>query len=572
MRRGLFTRSVCFSVLLAPLAWGAARASDSGQADRATASQAGSGSHAAPILAEGDPGPGDAPPDQPAVPATPDTVKAPETPDTVKAPEAPDIVKLPEVAGRPFVTDADIIRLIAEDAAKATDADRSSLRYFILTRLYNSGEPDGALQAYRMGLAKLLNGLSTRSDAVMPVAVDPGQTVYRVDIGRLGWSRETWDAVAAADPYATAYNNAQFRSLQRELYTPVPFVDADWFVFSAARAPLYYTILDLPKTKAELERRLGLDSYRDFESRHVARAGFQLSGESRNNRMIERHSIGTGAYWETYSFASNSDRRNVFAYPLGPKGGFGAMSDRYGFLHDEGQVVFSLPNGFHAYYATDAQGTRIDVESTRVVVDPAQRDLAVTAGISCMGCHDKGIKSNERRPGQPLDQVRDLVDRSGSFPFEVKNAVDQIFPTGDAMRKTMEGDAKRYAGALEAAGVDVDAKLEGVEVVNALSRRFEDNVTPRLAAAAFGLTEQAFMDRLGQAGREAFDLKLRLQQDSVPRDQFASLYGVLLDKISDNGDKAIRLHVREAAPMAPVMKQGPDYRAPAVRPAGKYMK
>ena len=52
----------------------------------------------------------------------------------------------------------------------------------------------------------------------------------------------------------------------------------------------------------------------------VARAGFQKSGVSRNNRMIERHVSKFGAFWNSYDFAGNQGRQSLFLHPLGPDG------------------------------------------------------------------------------------------------------------------------------------------------------------------------------------------------------------------------------------------------------------
>ena len=210
-------------------------------------------------------------------------------------------------------------------------------------------------------------------------------------------------------------------------------------------------------------------------------------------------------------------------------------------MQDGGEIIFNLPNGFHAYYLTDGKGNRLDVGPIRIVRDPSQRDSSVTNGISCMGCHDKGIKFNDRRPGQPLDQVRGLVEHSTTFSSDAKEIVAAIFPDGKVLDQRLASDAKHYADSLAAAGVTVATKLDGTEMINALSKRFEDSISARLAAAEFGLTEAAFLEKLDEAGGSAHDLKLRLQQDLVPRDQFVSLFAPLVTTISDNGDTGIAL-------------------------------
>ena len=190
--------------------------------------------------------------------------------------------------------------------------------------------------------------------------------------------------------------------LQAETRTTVPFVRADWFTFVASQPPLYYDILGLPDNTPELERKLGIDPAAQPLALRIARAGFQQSGVSRNNRMIERHSLSTGAYWESFDFSGNKERQSFFLFPLGPQNAFGDFSIDFGFVHDGGEIIFNLPNGLQAYYLTDARGNRLDKGPTNIVQDPSRRDQAVTNGISCMSCHDKGMQIKE-------DQVRDYV-------------------------------------------------------------------------------------------------------------------------------------------------------------------
>jgi hypothetical protein len=62
-------------------------------------------------------------------------------------------------------------------------------------------------------------------------------------------------------------------------------------------------------------------------------------------------------------------------HPLGPDG-----ADA--FKHDGGETIFSLPNGFQAYYLNKATGERLDKGLTEIVLDDSQLDRAVTNGIS----------------------------------------------------------------------------------------------------------------------------------------------------------------------------------------------
>ena len=56
----------------------------------------------------------------------------------------------------------------------------------------------------------------------------------------------------------------------------------------------------------------------NIRQERVARAAFNGSGVSRNNRLIERHASLFGAYWKSYDFANSSGQKNLYVFPLGP--------------------------------------------------------------------------------------------------------------------------------------------------------------------------------------------------------------------------------------------------------------
>src|SRR5258708_6274107 len=88
------------------------------------------------------------------------------------------------------------------------------------------------------------------------------------------------------------------------------------------------------------------------------------------------------------------------------------------------------------------------------------------------------------------------------------------------MDEEFTGEGKRYTDAMARAGLDPALKLNGVEMINALAKRYEDDVDFTLAAAEFGLDKQAFRAQAAATdGR--FNLMLRrLEQGSGPHDRF----------------------------------------------------
>ncbi|MGH1352184.1 MAG: DUF4384 domain-containing protein [Methyloligellaceae bacterium] len=436
-----------------------------------------------------------------------------------------------EVA-RKFVTNKEILAAMVADISKISEPIRPRIRYFVLTNLYNAGDSEKDLKGYRMALTKLVNSLSFQSDPASLVPVDENKTVFRVNIGDLGWTAQKWNAIAAHNPYALEYDDINFKTLQTASQAYQPFLRGDWFTYSASQPPLYHDILGLPDTKQELEKVLGLDVKENIKNLKVARAGFQKSGVSENNRMIERHSSRTGAYWESYDFAGNNERQSFFKYPLGPIDNRIPHSQKHGFEHDGGEIIFELPNGFHAYYLTDGKGKRIDKGPTPIVADPQRRDRAVTNGVSCMGCHDKGIKYNSHRPTKQQDQVREYIEKTNQLSFAARDVVMAIYPKHDEFFQIMEKDAQRYKSSLEKSGVTVGYNVGGLEVVNALFVRFEKDLDLKLGAAAFGMSEKEFTEVANRMGGEVFALKQRLMTGLVPRDQFISEFSKVVSMIT----------------------------------------
>src|SRR5262249_33930000 len=158
-----------------------------------------------------------------------------------------------------------------------------------------------------------------------------------------------------------------------------------------------------------------VDVLQDIADDNCVRAGFNGSGVSRNNRVIERHDAAFGAYWRSYDFRDNFDRENVFQRPLGPSPGPAS------FVHARGEIIFHLPNGLQGYMLVDGDGRRIDKGPGDVVSDPKRPDRLVETGVSCMSCHSKGLLPKD-------DQVRAHVQKSpGAFAPADREAILALY-------------------------------------------------------------------------------------------------------------------------------------------------
>jgi mono/diheme cytochrome c family protein len=391
-----------------------------------------------------------------------------------------------------FRRDDAVARALVADAAALPASARPFARWLTLTHLANAGVPEAVLERDRIAVAELLASLSWSAVPPAAIAVDAERTILRVDLRELGWPAATWDAIRASYPYGVARG--------REVPDAIR---ADWFVAAASRAPLYHTILGLPATEAELGRRLGIDLAADVAADRVARAGFNNSGVSVNNRVIERHATRHGALWRSYDFKSSVERENVFAHPLD-------------FVPSGGELIWNLPDGFQAYMLVDAAGRRLDKAPTAIVSDPRRPDRAVATAVSCIGCHASGIID---RADQIRDATRDGADRA---------RLARLYPGARELSALYAKDRDRFVAAVTAITHEPRATPEtdsiAAEPISALVERYEAEVGLRAAAAELGLETIELVARLEHATAVRQALGALATGGTVKRDSWEAAF------------------------------------------------
>lgn len=430
---------------------------------------------------------------------------------------------------RRAITAADVNALVLADLDGLDRRARRFQRYFSLAHLHNAGLSDDELQTYRNALSKLLNSLSWHSRISRPVPVDPAKAVLRIDLRWYQWDAALWNRLLQDDPYGVRAETVAARAVAVHTLARQPVVRADWFVATASRAPLYYDLLQLPGNLADLERQLRVDAPLDIRQDRVVRVGFTGSGVSRFNRLLERHDSAQGMYWRTYDFdepppslaeRSNGallpDRRNLFAFPLGPTG-----ADQP-FVHAGGEAIFALPNGLHGYYLAKADNNRLDKGPAAIVSDPRRPDRAVEAGVSCMSCHTTGILPK-------ADQVRDHLGKNpGAFSRADADRIRALYAPKDESLALMKEDAARYAAAVEKAG----AKVSKSEAVTVVTLKYEADVDLAAAATEVGLTPEAFRDRINGSATLAKHVgALRAAGGTVTRPLWVQAFGDVVPEL-----------------------------------------
>ena len=459
-----------------------------------------------------------------------------------------------------FITPKEMLETIENHVNSLSPFDRTFARYFTLTHLYNAGETTEALLAYRRALSKLVNSLSWGRKISNPRPIDSEETIFYIDLRDYEWEIgiNRWTLIETEYPYGIDFNaptqtalREKLTNLREELDCEMPFVHVDWFLATASLPPLYHNILGLPETDRELETRLEVnvvENLRNAAGRRVWRAGFNESGVSNHNRVVERHESRYGAYWKSYDFAGSVGSQNIFTHPLS-------------FTHDGGEIIFNLPNGLQAYLLVDAGGNRLNEAPINIVRNPAASDPTVRNGLSCIGCHTEGMKVFE-------DEVRGVVEQNPNPPFNKDRAL-RLYTDQTTMDVLVAEDTQRYREALwEAGGV-----FGGIEPIQRFHEAFQRPLAAAHAAAAVGSETADFLEKI----RENTSLKnlglavLIGGSGTIKRDVWTSNFDEIVTTLSSPDSTVIKLIVpqRERIPGASVHIPDPNLRAVIAEALGK---
>ena len=420
-----------------------------------------------------------------------------------------------------------VLKKILEHVRTLPAEDRRFVRYFSINHILTAGATVAELEVQREALAKAVNHLSWQNHVVRLKAVDPpANTVYALDLRDVGWQQQPFqlregdkdagrsdvnlfDLALLEYPYAVAYEGSEtFDRLTEEFLVPagqvrpVPFVRADWFVSTVTQPPLYDDFLQLPFDLTELKTRLGVDAQADVNDHVAMRAGMAVSGVSRNNRVVERHPAKFGAFWQSFDFKTSKGRENMFKDPID--------------LHPTGgEVIFNLPNGLQGYFVCNARGDRLEAAPTEIVTDNFAEDKTVRTGLSCMRCHDVGMKTfaDAMRPA--------LLQLPGAPGFDKRTAL-ALYPEQAKMDGVLKEDGDRFLAAMR----QTLGKPQGQEPLIPVTRRFLSDPIPLAGAAGeLGLADPSGLASLFRVPRfSALGLMPLSAKGVVRRDAWEDYY------------------------------------------------
>jgi hypothetical protein len=439
-----------------------------------------------------------------------------------------------------FVSFDQVYATMNQDIQRQDAGDRQFIRYLGVVNAFNAGACGAALEREQYALLKTINSLSTETQIRQPQPIDSRSLIYRIDIRDYGWDEavtvqpgdtviqiingvatavnvdpngpidftDKWEAILNfSQPYSVEFTGDDADNLKLQANTLVPFLQVDAFIAAATTQNLYYAMIDAPATLNELFVQLGVDAADQQERRILTRAGFETSGVSKQERSLARFETNQpgGNFWVSFDFADNGNQNeSIYANPLGAD-----------LAAAGGEMIYSLPNGMMGFYvaANDGIGSRLTEAPTDVVVDPTQvkNNGAVTNGVSCNGCHQRGMI-------QFTDTVREWVTENQlDYDDVTYEDVQELYPDNDRWLNIIGADNDYFQRSLAQAGVPVDLR-------DPVTHLFLDFVaggvqTPR-AAGDLGVTPEFLANNLNR-----LDPRLRnVENEGIDRELFEQVY------------------------------------------------
>ena len=493
---------------------------------------------------------------------------------------------------RDVISRADFISAALKDIGNVSDLDRKFIRYFSYRYQYNGRFPCETdaqfvkrLDLYRSGFRKLLNSVSRGNSMVVPDAVDrTKELLVRVDIRDLGWSETEWEVLEKAYPFGIDVgSDATLGALASATNSTIPIIRTDWFMANGGKPKIYHALLRLPDTIRKLEKEiLNINAEDNIARRRVMRAGFNQgsSAVSANNRMIERHDLPQGGYyWKSYDMAKSTGDGNLRDRPHGPADNEPLDTGLKSFVHDGGEMLFSLPNGMQAYYLSTAAGDRLDDAPEKVVsyqIRPKNKGITIINGKSCFECHVDGILYKR-------DQFRSHIETTNLFTQPQRELLLEMYVEQKELDAKYKADRDLFVNALDKIGatlVTPDGTKrskpgpDDQEIITWYADLYENDLDLDELAAEFGMTADDFklaVERSTgvEAARLATSWLIQLRGGKkVSRfeveEQFAFLVGPLLNlkPLRFEKEEIVDYDANDDKPIKVVAKndEKPDYK------------
>jgi hypothetical protein len=409
--------------------------------------------------------------------------------------------------GRPAVSPAATAAALDTALAALPEEKAKTTRFISLANLYNSCASYPELNGYRDAVTRVINSLSWKPEPVLLETIDAERTILKFDLTDAGWVDAHWEKLVQAYPHGGNAATKPSDEVRRRTGSAMPMVRGDWFAATAMLPPLYHSLLGLPARFANLQRILNTDRDANLKAGTTRRAAIAESTVTRAGRIAERHPTKDGNLWISYDFTSNTGRQNILSHPLGP--GVQAAG-RVPFKHDVARALFTLPNGFLGFSINDPNGDRLDRTPAQIDRDLISWSASSDNGLACAGCHTRG-------PLTVRDEVRAAADTDKAIAKDLRDSIAALYPPEAEFEALISDDHQRHRRAMQAANLNPDLTVHGLEPMTALARQYQKAGGLSALMAETGLSTDELLRRLADAPETLKPALRRLKQGAVPR-------------------------------------------------------
>lgn len=417
-----------------------------------------------------------------------------------------------------------LFQLVRADLATQPPDSARFLRYASLTNQLGAGGPlpadcDAALAQARSALLQGLNMLSLSEQIHLPTAINPEQTLYRIDLRDYAWDRNldfegrsysnVWEAIAAQDRFAVPFIGTDADAIQLASGATVPILFADQLLSTASAGTLYYSILGVDPSAAFADfvrEGLGIDLQGNLQAGLSVRAGTAQPGVAGQRlHLLQRDEMRSrsGVLWQSFELDSEATSFTIAQLTALPATG--------------GEAIFTLPNGMLGFLIFDARGTL--ATDSDVLIDMNLNSFRAAIAVSCSNCHHGGfLSATDQALDFALSNALDLgLDRDAVAQLQSLYAPDQF-------ARAVAQDMEKYRAALDETG----ASGAGNDPVFNLFVRFQRDLQLSDAARELGVSQEALRASLPQLS----PVLSALGSGTLDRDDFAAVFADSLCQLS----------------------------------------
>jgi hypothetical protein len=382
----------------------------------------------------------------------------------------------PLCAARPLSLD-EALRAALDDISRLPASERAFMRYVSVgyRRTVDCAGGEQAQRPSARDVALLVNLTSASAAIGLPAPIGPTRdSLLRIDLRHYGWERElvltgvshpnAWEAIASLSALALEFTGPEGDALSAESGTRYPLLSFSDLLAQNTQGELYYELVGLPDTLAELAARLEVP-LDEPAGEGWMRAGTAQSRIVREPRGVARRraaSPDAPMFWLGLDFSATTALPGVFLEPLALQA-------------DSSVALFSLPNGLFGFFTADAEGRRLT--ESPLLIDTNQGDFVARNAVSCMTCHANG-------PLELIDEVREFASASVGAAFDESElrAIEAAYPSPSELTRQFEDDTARVERSLAKVGA---AAADLTTLMAELTRNHQSLSLARVAGELF---------------------------------------------------------------------------------------